>query len=40
MQTSTTQSPAKSSLRGEPAWKIKLIEAGNPNWDELDPTAC
>ena len=22
------------------AWKIRLIEAGNPNWDELDPTAC
>jgi putative endonuclease len=22
------------------AWKIKLIEAGNPTWDELDPTAC
>jgi putative endonuclease len=22
------------------AWKIKLIEKSNPNWDELDPTAC
>jgi len=21
------------------AWKIKLIEAGNPNWQDLDPTA-
>ena len=22
------------------AWKIKLIERSNPNWDDLDPTAC
>ena len=22
------------------AWKIRLIEAGNPDWDDLDPTAC
>jgi putative endonuclease len=22
------------------AWKIRLIEKSNPNWDELDPTAC
>ena len=22
------------------AWKIKLIERSNPNWDELDPSAC
>ena len=21
------------------AWKIKLIEAGNPGWNEIDPTA-
>jgi putative endonuclease len=21
-------------------WKIKLIEQSNPNWDDLDPTAC
>jgi len=21
------------------AWKLKLIEASNPNWDQLDPTA-
>ncbi len=22
------------------AWKLKLIEAGNPDWIDLDPTAC
>jgi putative endonuclease len=22
------------------AWKIKLIERSNPDWDDLDPTAC
>jgi putative endonuclease len=22
------------------AWKLKLIEASNPNWHDLDPTAC
>ncbi|WP_262029134.1 GIY-YIG nuclease family protein [Microvirga sp. Mcv34] len=22
------------------AWKIKLIERSNPDWIELDPTAC
>jgi putative endonuclease len=22
------------------AWKLKLIEASNPNWLDLDPTAC
>jgi putative endonuclease len=22
------------------AWKIRLIEQSNPNWDDLDPTAC
>ena len=22
------------------AWKLKLIEASNPTWLELDPTAC
>ena len=22
------------------AWKLKLIEAGNPDWNDLDPTAC
>jgi putative endonuclease len=21
------------------AWKLKLIEQSNPNWDDLDPTA-
>jgi putative endonuclease len=21
------------------AWKIKLVEQSNPNWDDLDPTA-
>ena len=22
------------------AWKIRLIEQSNPNWNDLDPTAC
>jgi len=22
------------------AWKIRLIEQSNPEWDDLDPTAC
>jgi putative endonuclease len=22
------------------AWKIKLIERGNPDWSDLDPSAC
>jgi putative endonuclease len=22
------------------AWKLKLIETSNPNWRDLDPTAC
>jgi putative endonuclease len=22
------------------AWKIKLIERANPDWNDLDPTAC
>ncbi len=22
------------------AWKIKLIEASNPDWTDLDPTCC
>ena len=22
------------------AWKLKLIEASNPNWLDLDPAAC
>jgi putative endonuclease len=22
------------------AWKLKLIEAGNPHWHDLDPTTC
>jgi putative endonuclease len=22
------------------AWKLKLIERGNPEWADLDPTAC
>lgn len=22
------------------AWKLKLIEQGNPTWADLDPTAC
>jgi putative endonuclease len=22
------------------SWKLKLIEASNPNWLDLDPTAC
>lgn len=22
------------------AWKIKMIEQSNPNWVDLDPTAC
>ena len=22
------------------AWKIKLIEQSNPDWKDLDPTAC
>jgi putative endonuclease len=22
------------------AWKIKLIKRANPDWSELDPTAC
>ena len=22
------------------AWKLKLIEQGNPTWNDLDPTAC
>ncbi len=22
------------------AWKVRLIEASNPDWADLDPTAC
>ena len=22
------------------AWKIKMIERANPNWNDLDPTTC